>query len=61
VGGGGGTGGEHRGPPVEFLMSWNRRIAESAIFFDLMAKAGFLCEHKGKCVYSFTVRDSNDI
>jgi hypothetical protein len=61
VGGGGGTGWEHRGPPVEFLMSWNRRIAESAIFFDLMAKAGFLCEHKGKCVYSFTVRDSNDI
>ena len=59
--GGGGTGGEHKGPPVEFLMSWNRRIAESAIFFDLMAKAGFLCEHKGKCVYSFTVRDPNDI
>ena len=42
-------------PPVEFLMSWNRRIAESSIFFDLMIQAGFLCEHKGKCVYSFTV------
>ena len=41
--------------PVEFVMSWNRRIAESAIFFDLMLKAGFSCEHKGKCVYSFTV------
>ena len=42
-------------PPVEFLMSWNRRIAESSIFFDLMIQAGFSCEHKGKCVYSFTV------
>ena len=41
--------------PVEFVMSWNRRIAESAIFFDLMLKAGFSCEHKGKCIYSFTV------
>ena len=41
--------------PVEFLMSWNRRIAESSVFFDLMVKAGFVCEHKGKCVYSFTV------
>ena len=41
--------------PIEFVMSWNRRIAESAIFFDLMLKAGFTCEHKGKCVYSFTV------
>lgn len=41
--------------PVEFLMSWNRRIAESSVFFDLMVKAGFECEHKGKCVYSFTV------
>jgi hypothetical protein len=61
VGGGEGAGGEHGGPPVEFLMSWNRRIAESAIFFDLMSKAGFLCEHKGKCVYSFTVRNNNDI
>lgn len=57
---GGGTVG-YTGPPVEFLMSWNRRIAESAIFFDLMTSAGFVCEHKGKCVYSFTVKDSNDI
>ena len=45
----------HRGPPVEFLMSWNRRIAESSIFFELMKEAGFTCEHKGKCVYSFIV------
>lgn len=43
--------------PVEFLMSWNRRIAASATFFDLMNEAGFQCEHKGKCVYSFTVRN----
>ena len=43
-------------PPVEFLMSWNRRIAESAIFFDLMLQAGFSCEHQGKCVYSFKVK-----
>jgi hypothetical protein len=43
--------------PIEFLMSWNRRIAESAIFFDFMNDAGFQCEHKGKCVYSFTVRN----
>jgi hypothetical protein len=45
--------------PVEFVMSWNRRIAESAIFFDLMLKAGFSCEHKGKCVYSFTVNTAH--
>ena len=42
----------------EFLMSWNRRIAESKVFFDLMGAAGFVCEHKGKCVYSFTRPDS---
>ena len=46
---------KNKSPPVEFLMSWNRRIAESSIFFDLMLQAGFSCEHKGKCVYSFTV------
>ena len=45
--------------PAEFVMSWNRRIAESAIFFDLMLKAGFSCEHKGKCVYSFTVNTAH--
>ncbi len=28
------------GTIVEFLMCWNRRIAESAIFFQLMADAG---------------------
>ena len=71
-GGGGEGGGEEEGEeeeqrlgetkshwPVEFVMSWNRRIAESAIFFDLMLKAGFSCEHKGKCVYSFTVNTAH--
>ncbi len=29
------------GTIVEFLMSWNRRIAESAIFFELMKEAGY--------------------
>jgi predicted nicotinamide N-methyase len=38
----------------EFIMSWNRRIAESAIFFDLMKTAGFNCVHLGSCIYSFT-------
>lgn len=38
----------------EFLMSWNRRIAQSSIFFDLMKEAGFICVHQGKCIYSFT-------
>ena len=53
--GGGDDGGHSFLYAEEFLMSWNRRIAESAIFFDLMAQAGFKCEHKGKCVYSFTL------
>jgi hypothetical protein len=38
----------------EFIMSWNRRIAESSIFFDLMKAAGFNCVHLGSCIYSFT-------
>jgi predicted nicotinamide N-methyase len=41
-------------PVQEFLMSWNRRIAESKIFFDMMTDAGFLCHHHGHCIYSFT-------
>jgi hypothetical protein len=44
---------QHRERVEEFLMSWNRRIAESSKFFDLMKEAGFTCEHLGKCVYSF--------
>jgi alpha-D-ribose 1-methylphosphonate 5-phosphate C-P lyase len=43
----------YNGPVVEFLMSWNRRIAETSIFFDLMHQAGFSSEHLGKCIYSF--------
>ena len=43
---------------VEFLMSWNRRIASSKIFFELMMEAGFECHHHGKCVYSFFKRGS---
>lgn len=35
-------------------MSWNRRIAESKIFFDLMMAAGFHCQHMNKCIYRFT-------
>lgn len=38
----------------EFLMSWNRRIAESRIFFDMMVQAGFQYVHHGHCIYSFT-------
>lgn len=41
------------GTVKEFLMSWNRRIAESGIFFSLMEKAGYKCTHHGRCVYSF--------
>ena len=37
----------------EFIMSWNRRIDDSKIFFQLMQEAGFRCIHHGKCVYSF--------
>lgn len=43
----------NRGTIAEFLMSWNRRIASSKIFFELMSEAGFECYHHGKCVYSF--------
>ena len=43
-----------QGQVEEFLMSWNRRIAESKVFFDLMEQAGFVHVHKGKCIYSFT-------
>ena len=38
---------------VEFLMSWQRRIAESEIFFQLMREEGFYIYHHGKCIYSF--------
>lgn len=38
---------------IEFLMSWNRRIKESSIFFDLMKEAGFRCHSYGQGLYSF--------
>ena len=47
-----------QGHVEEFLMSWNRRIAESKAFFDLMEQAGFVHEHKGRCIYSFTRRSN---
>jgi predicted nicotinamide N-methyase len=37
----------------KFVMSWNRRMKESAEFFQLMEEAGFHSEHQGKCVYIF--------
>lgn len=39
--------------PIEFLMSWNRRISESYKFFQMMHAAGFICYHHGSCIYSF--------
>ena len=41
----------------EFLMSWNRRLPESKIFFDLMYTRGFECIHHGECIYSFTAKN----
>ncbi|OQR91999.1 hypothetical protein ACHHYP_20157 [Achlya hypogyna] len=38
---------------TEFLMSWKRRIADSALFFRLMDDAGFQMHHHGACIYSF--------
>lgn len=38
---------------VEFVMSWQRRISESEMFFQLMKKEGFFVHHHGKCTYSF--------
>ena len=37
----------------EFVMSWNRRIAHSAQFFQMMFDRGFRGHHHGECVYSF--------
>jgi hypothetical protein len=49
------TSAEYTKRPIrEFLMSWNRRIAESKIFFTLMEENGFTCIHHGHCIYSFT-------
>jgi hypothetical protein len=45
-------------PKTRFVMSWNRRMKESAEFFDRMKDAGFDCVHVGKCVYIFTVKST---
>ena len=45
------------GVAKQFLMSWNRRIPESKIFFDLMCARGFECIHHGGCIYSFTAKN----
>jgi hypothetical protein len=37
-----------------FVMSWNRRMKESAEFFQLMTAGGFDCQHEGKCIFTFT-------
>ena len=41
------------GTVMEFIMSWQRRIADSIQFFDLMKLSNFICYHHGNCVYSF--------
>jgi hypothetical protein len=44
---------------TKFVISWNRRMKESAEFFDRMKDAGFDWEHLGKCVYLFVRRKEN--
>lgn len=41
-------------------MSWNRRIAESSIFFNLMKEAGFQMYTYGHGLYSFYLADRKD-
>ncbi len=43
-----------RAGTVEFLMSWNRRISTTPLFFAQMQEAGFAVETLPHCVYSFT-------
>jgi len=38
----------------EFLMSWNRRLSSTPLFFARMQAAGFIAEALPHCVYSFT-------
>jgi hypothetical protein len=45
---------------TQFVMSWNRRMKESAAFFDKMKLAGFDVTHEGKCVYTFVRRRASD-
>ena len=51
----GGESDDSGGGVQEFIMSWNRRIAASIEFFELMQAEGFLCHHHGACVYSFVL------
>ena len=37
----------------QLILSWNRRMKESASFFQLMEHAGFAWKHEGNCVYTF--------
>jgi hypothetical protein len=46
---------------ARLVMSWNRRMKESAEFFTRMEQAGFQCTHEGKCVYTFTTDHSNEV
>ena len=38
----------------EFIMSWNRRISTTPIFFAMMKDAGFEVQQLPKCLYIFT-------
>lgn len=48
-------------PNSKFVMSWNRRMKESAEFFQRMKDAGFHCVHEGKCVYTFTRKNEKGV
>jgi hypothetical protein len=40
-------------PNSKLVLSWNRRMKESAEFFERMTNAGFSFSHEGKCIYVF--------
>eukprot|EP00978_Attheya_sp_CCMP212_P015105 scaffold38838_cov56-Attheya_sp.AAC.1 len=48
------------GSHTKFVMSWNRRMKESAEFFDRAKQAGFSCTHEGKCIYTFVRADDDN-
>lgn len=43
-----------------FVMSWNRRMKESAEFFKRMKEADFAFTHVGKCIYIFEHNGKSD-
>jgi hypothetical protein len=43
---------------ARFVMSWNRRMKESAEFFTRMEQEGFQCTHEGKCIYTFITSEN---